>query len=121
MFVPEGVRAMQRRSPEVLLAFLAIVALSVAAQTKPPTQGGDVLIKNATLLTATHGRIEHGSVYVKGGKIVAFGANISAPENVPVVDAGEKFVTPGIIDSHSHIALDDDVNEATSPIVPQMM
>jgi imidazolonepropionase-like amidohydrolase len=37
------------------------------------------------------------------------------------VDATGKFITPGIIDSHSHIALDDDVNEATSPIVPHMM
>ena len=38
-----------------------------------------------------------------------------------MIDAGGKYVTPGIIDSHSHIALDDDVNEATSPITPQMM
>src|SRR5690349_19378661 len=122
MFVPEGVRAMLRRlTSPFLAALLTLSALTLAAQTKPPTQGGDVLIKNATLLTATHGRIDHGSVYVKSGKIVAFGANITAPENVPMVDAGEKFVTPGIIDSHSHIALDDDVNEATSPVVPQMM
>ena len=33
----------------------------------------------------------------------------------------ENILTPGIIDSHSHIALDDDVNEATSPVTPQMM
>jgi len=38
-----------------------------------------------------------------------------------VIDAGGKYLTPGIIDSHSHIALDDDVNEATSPITPHMM
>jgi imidazolonepropionase-like amidohydrolase len=38
-----------------------------------------------------------------------------------VIDAGGKYLTPGIIDSHSHIALDDDVNEATSPVTPQMM
>src|SRR5213076_3206500 len=37
------------------------------------------------------------------------------------IDAGGKYLTPGIIDSHSHIALDDDVNEATSPVTPQMM
>ena len=41
--------------------------------------------------------------------------------NATVIDAGGKFVMPGIIDSHSHIALDDDVNEPTSPITPHMM
>ncbi len=81
----------------------------------------EFVIKNATLLTATHGRIEHGSVYVKDGKIVAFGANVSAPASVTVIDADGKYVTPGIIDPHSHMALDGDVNEATSPVVPQMM
>lgn len=81
----------------------------------------EFVIKNAILLTATHGRIENGSVYVKDGKIVAFGASVSAPTSAAVIDAGGKYVTPGIIDSHSHMALDDDVNEATNPIVPQMM
>lgn len=101
-------------------ALLLLCASMVWAQ-QPAGKSGDVLIKNATLLTATHGRIEHGSVYVKGGKIAAFGTNVSAPADVPVVDGTGKYVTPGIIDSHSHIALDDDINEATSPIVPQMM
>ena len=112
---------LRRISEPLFAALLFTFALSLGALAQAPNTGGDVLIKNATLLTATHGRIEHGSVYVKAGKIVAFGANITAPENVPVVDAGEKFVTPGIIDSHSHMALDEDVNEATSPVVPQMM
>ena len=99
---------------------------SVAAQ-QPATfaaaHGGknEFVIKNATLLTATHGRIEHGSVYVKDGKIVAFGATVSAPASASVLDADGKYVTPGIIDPHSHMALDGDVNEATNPVVPQMM
>lgn len=38
-----------------------------------------------------------------------------------MIDAGGKYLTPGIIDSHSHMALDGDVNEATSPIVPHMI
>ena len=81
----------------------------------------EFVLKNATLLTTTHGRIEHGSVYVKDGKIVAFGANVSAPVSATVIDVDGKYVTPGIIDPHSHMALDGDVNEATSPVVPQMM
>src|SRR5512141_1671045 len=101
----------------LLAGFSAITSFGQLAI--PPK--GDVLIKNATLLTVTHGRVEHGSVYVKDGKIAAFGANVQAPAGATVVDAGGKYVTPGIIDSHSHMALDNDVNEATSPIVPHMM
>jgi len=72
-------------------------------------------------MTVTHGNITNGSIYLKDGKIAAVGANVNAPAGVTVIDAGGKYVTPGIVDAHSHIALDDDVNEATSPITPQML
>ena len=104
----------------LLLAVCLAPALLLAQQASP-TQTQDVLIKNAVVMTVTHGNIKNGSILVKDGKIAAVGENLSAPAGVAVVDAGGKFVTPGIIDSHSHIALDDDVNEATSPITPHMM
>ena len=72
-------------------------------------------------MTVTHGNVQNGSVYIKDGKIAAVGKDVNAPSTATVIDAGGKYLTPGIIDSHSHIALDDDVNEATSPITPQMM
>ena len=105
---------------------LMVVAEGLAAQQPASfsaTHSGknEFVIQNATLLTTTHGRIEHGSVYVKDGKIVAYGSNVSAPASAPMIDAEGKYVTPGIIDPHSHMALDGDVNEATSPVVPQMM
>ena len=81
----------------------------------------DVVIKNATVMTVTHGNITNGSIYIKDGKIAAVGENVNAPASAIVIDAAGKYLTPGIIDSHSHIALDDDVNEATSPITPHMM
>ncbi len=81
----------------------------------------DVLIKNATVMTVTHGNIKNGSIYIKDGKIAAVGENVNAAANATVIDAGGKYLTPGIVDSHSHIALDDDVNEATSPITPHML
>jgi imidazolonepropionase-like amidohydrolase len=81
----------------------------------------DVVIRNAIVMTATHGNITNGSIYLKDGKIAAVGANVNAPAGVAVIDAGGKYVTPGIVDAHSHIALDDDVNEATSPITPHML
>jgi len=105
-----------------IATFVSLLLLSfytAVAQTSTP-QANEVLIKNATLLTVTHGKIENGSVYAKDGKIVAYGASVNAPASATVIDAGGKYVTPGIIDSHSHMALRDDVNEATSPVVPQM-
>ena len=106
-----------------MLLMAGVCAFAQPSASISATHSGknEFVIKNATLLTATHGRIEHGSVYVKDGKIVAFGANVSAPATVTVIDADGKYVTPGIIDPHSHMALDGDVNEATNPVVPQMM
>jgi len=72
-------------------------------------------------MTASHGTIEHGSVWVHAGKIAAVGATVDAPASAVVVDATGKWVTPGIIDPHSHSALSNDVNEATSPVTPSMM
>jgi imidazolonepropionase-like amidohydrolase len=81
----------------------------------------DLVIKNATVMTVTHGNIANGSIYIKDGKVAAVGESVNAPAGATVIDAGGKYLTPGIVDSHSHIALDDDVNEATGPITPHMM
>jgi imidazolonepropionase-like amidohydrolase len=102
-----------------LLSLLFLAAGTLAAQ--QPAAHNEVLIKNGTILTITHGTIQNGSIYIKDGKIVAVGQVVEAPPTARVIDATGKFVMPGIIDSHSHMALDDDVNEATSPVVPQMM
>ena len=86
-----------------------------------PAVQNDVVIRGGTILTVTHGRIENGSIYIHNGKIAAIGKTVNAPANATVINATGKWVMPGIIDSHSHIALDDDVNEATSPVTPHMM
>jgi imidazolonepropionase-like amidohydrolase len=86
----------------------------------PPIEN-DVVIRGGTILTVTHGKIENGNIYIHNGKIAAIGATVNAPANAKVINAAGKWVMPGIIDPHSHIALDDDVNEATSPVTPQMM
>jgi imidazolonepropionase-like amidohydrolase len=104
-----------------LALFCACLALLSAAAFAQSAAHHDVVIKNATVMTVTHGNITNGSVYIKDGKIAAVGENVNAPAGATVIDAGGKYLTPGIVDSHSHIALDDDVNEATSPITPHMM
>ena len=102
------------------LLTLLLASAAVSAQSQGASHH-DVVIKNATVLTVTHGNITNGSIYIKDGKIAAVGETVNAPAGTTVIDAGGKYLTPGIVDSHSHIALDDDVNEATSPITPHMM
>lgn len=112
-------------APCFLLCALAFVQAQQTSQSTPVSEftpsHNDVVIRGGTLLTVTHGRIENGSIYIHNGKIAAIGKNVQAPANAKVIDATGKWVMPGIIDSHSHIALDDDVNEATNPVTPHMM
>ncbi len=83
------------------------------------TEKGDVLIKNATVITITNGTLENTDVYIKDGKIAKIGSDLSVPSRVKQIDATGKYVMPGIIDAHSHIALDA-VNEATSPVTAEV-
>src|SRR5579872_4540154 len=73
-----------------------------------------ILIQNATILTVSHGTIEHGSILIRDGKIAEVGGDsLKAPKDAQVIDANGQFVMPGIIDCHSHIAIDGDVNEGS--------
>jgi imidazolonepropionase-like amidohydrolase len=70
------------------------------------------LIRNATILTVANGTIERGSVLIRDGRIAAVGAAVDAPAGAEVIDGTGKYVMPGIIDAHSHIATDA-VNEGS--------
>jgi imidazolonepropionase-like amidohydrolase len=95
----------------VILLTILCAAFGVVAQAQSK---GEVLIKNGTIMTATHGVIENGSVLIRDGKIVAVGKNseVKAAAGAKIIDATGMFVTPGIIDAHSHTALDD-INEGS--------
>ncbi|MGA7414562.1 MAG: amidohydrolase [Bryobacteraceae bacterium] len=94
------------RAP-VSLSLLLLVGLAASA----PAQS--ILIKNATVLTVAKGTIQNGSVLIQNGKIAAAGKNISAPAGATVVDATGKFLMPGLIDCHSHTAVEGSVNEGS--------
>jgi imidazolonepropionase-like amidohydrolase len=110
-----------QQSATARFGFLCVCLTALTIDAFSQTSHHDVVIKNATVMTVTHGNIKNGSIYIKDGKIAAVGETVNAPASATVVDAGGKYLTPGIVDCHSHIALDDDVNEATSPVTPQMM
>ena len=75
----------------------------IQAQSSEPNE---TLIRNATILTITHGTLENSDILIRGGKIAAIGKGLKAPANARVIDATGKFVMPGIVDCHSHSMLD---------------
>jgi imidazolonepropionase-like amidohydrolase len=78
------------------------------------TASGEMLIRNATILTASHGTINNGSILVRNGKIVEVGPNVTSRDpNARIIDATGKYVTPGMIDCHSHTAVEGSVNEGS--------
>ncbi len=85
----------------------------LAAMPATRSFGQVLLIRNATVLTVTKGTIENGSVLVENGKVAAVGKDLRAPASATVIDGTGKYVTPGIIDCHSHTAIEGGVNEGT--------
>lgn len=92
--------------------------------TYKPFPSVTTVIKNATVLTGTGKQLEGASVLMENGKIVAVGAELEIPYGAQVIDGTGKWVTPGIIDVHSHLGVYaspghksmSDGNEATSPV-----
>ena len=88
-----------------------------------------LLIKNGFVKPMVGDDIENGCVLIgDDGKIVAVGAELTAPEGAQVIDAQGRLVTPGCVDAHCHIGLDNqamgwegrDYNEIVDPLTPQM-
>jgi imidazolonepropionase-like amidohydrolase len=96
----------------------ALLGLSIQIATAQ-VKKGSVLIKNATVITATKGTLENSDLLVQDGIIKQIGKNLNAPSGVETIDATGKFLMPGIIDAHSHVGLDV-VNEATAPITSEV-
>jgi imidazolonepropionase-like amidohydrolase len=112
----------------VLLSTALAVSGALASESFPSTYqvpaNAPVLIQGATILTGTGERLEGADVLIADGHIQAVGKGLAAPAGARVVDAHGKWVTPGIIDIHSHLGVYaspnvnglSDGNEATSPV-----
>ena len=98
---------------------LAVALLAVQPRAQTPTASPQVAavtaIRGATILTVTRGTIPNGTIVLRNGKIAALGPDVPVPAGADVVDASGKFVTPGIIDCHSHIAADS-INEGGTTV-----
>ncbi len=83
-----------------------------------------VLITGATVLTGTGTRLDEADVLIVDGRIAAVGPGLEAPAGARLIDAKGRWVTPGLIDIHSHLGVypspamrgTSDGNEATNPV-----
>ncbi len=101
----------------------------VYASTYKPYPGVATAIRGATVYDGKGGKIENGVVFMSGGTITSVGGpDTPIPADIAVIDAAGKFVTPGIIDIHSHLGdypspgveANSDGNEATDPTTPEV-
>lgn len=98
------------------------------ASTYKPLPSSSTLISNATILTGSGEKINNGSLLIKAGKIAAIGDRIGAARATVELDATGKWVTPGLIDVHSHqgvypspgVAAHEDGNEMSDPNTAQV-
>ena len=88
-----------------------------------------LFIKNGYIKTMAGPDIENGAILIDdNGKIAAVGTDLTAPEDAVVIDAEGRLVTPGCVEAHCHIGLDNeavgweghDYNESVDPLTPQM-
>lgn len=90
--------------------------------------GAPTLVTNVTIYDGEGGRIEKGQALFADGKIVAVGETVDAPQGATVIDGTGKWLTPGVIDIHSHlgvygspgVAAHSDGNESTGPVRPEV-
>lgn len=129
-------RFWRSRLQAVSAVLCAGLALSALAADPPPPYGSTyaapaaapVLIRHATILTGGGARLDDADLLLADGKIAGIGRNLDAPPQALVIDAKGRWITPGIIDPHSHLGgmssphiwATNDVNEMTNPTTPQV-
>ncbi len=92
--------------------------------TYQPAAAAPVIIRHATILTGTGERLDNADLVIADGRIQSIGTQLEAPANAQVIDASGRWVTPGLIDVHSHLGVypspsvnaHQDGNEMTAPV-----
>lgn len=96
--------------------------------TYKPYAGQATLVTGVTIYDGKGGKIDKGAALFADGKIVAVGTSVEAPAGAVVIDGRGKWLTPGVIDAHSHlgnypspgVAAHSDGNEVTGPVRPEV-
>lgn len=70
-----------------------------------------IALINGKLYTITDGIIERGTVLLEGNKIVAVGADVQVPADAQIIDVEGRIITPGFIDAHTHIGIDEEIHQ----------
>lgn len=125
-----------------LVSTLLLAGLPVAAQTAPGAgalsapnanpfpstytryASRPTVIRNVNIFTAAGPLIRNGAILMQDGKVVSVGATVDAPADAVVIDGTGKYVTPGIVDDHSHLGANaapsvwarSDANELVNPV-----
>jgi imidazolonepropionase-like amidohydrolase len=115
-----GIRTLVLGLASAAAFLIPVTGAPLAGKEAPPTQApaqapSVVAIRNATLITVSKGTINNGTIVLRDGKIAAIGTNVQIPAGATVVDGTGRFVTPGLIDAHSHIG-NDAINEGATAV-----
>ncbi len=117
-----------RKSATYVAGALSIPNADPFPSTYKARPARNTVIRNVTILTGTGARIDNGSVLLSGGKVMSVGASVNAPPDAEVIDGAGKWLTPGLVDTHSHLGVypapgvdaNSDGNEATNPNTSQV-
>ena len=116
----------------IFAVLLSVLTVTVSATPFPstyqPLSSSPTLITNATILTGDGRRLDEADMYISDGKVVWVGEGSVPSEGVNTIDASGKWLTPGIIDVHSHLGVypspgvsaHSDGNEATAPVTAEV-
>lgn len=109
------------RTARLLLTLaLAVVAVPARSETAPRHEPA-LAIVGATIWTGgPQGTVTNGTLVIHDGRIAAVGAGLRPPDGARVIDGRGRFVMPGIIDEHSHTAIEGDVNECTDIVTAEV-
>ena len=96
-------------------AFALLPASAAHLRGQSQQRPGVIALTGGTILTVTLGIIPNGTIVLRDGKIAAVGDKVPVPAGAEVIDVTGKFISPGLIDCHSHIA-NDDINEGGTTV-----